>query len=84
MKTILLVVALAVGGFAVSKLRFVQQLNSRAFMPVVYAGAAIFFAIRAGHALIAHSRAWPHVLLAGLFLAGALSSARASGVLKRT
>jgi hypothetical protein len=61
----------------------VQQLNSRAFMPVVYTAAIIYFAVRASHALVAHAHAWPHLLLVGLFFAGAVSSVRASGILKR-
>ena len=83
MTEILIVVAVAVGGFALSRLRFVRNLNSRPFMPIVYAAVTAYFGIRAGHAFLAHARAWPHVLLAGLFLAGSVSSIRSSGVLKK-
>ena len=83
MTTTLLAIALVLGGLAISRLRFVQKLNARAFMPVVYAAAIIYSGVRASHAIMAHARAWPHLLLAGLFFAGVVSSVRASGVLKK-
>jgi hypothetical protein len=76
------VIALALGGLVVSRVRVVRELNSRAFMPVVYSAVTVYWAIRAHRALGGHGRAWPYLLLAVLFFAGVIQSVRASGVLK--
>ena len=84
MTTTLIVIALVLGGLVLGRSRFVKELNSRCFMPVVYSAATIFFAIRAYYALSSHARTWPNLLLAALFLAGVIDSIRASGIFKRS
>ena len=84
MGTVFTVVALALGGFVLSRSRFVKELNSRRFMPLVYAAAAIYFGVRARGALSGHTRLWPHLVLAGMFLAGVIESSRASGMFRKS
>lgn len=83
MTTTLIVIALVIAGFAASRLRFVKELNSRRFMPVVYAAVTIFFAARAYGAVAHHARVWPNLLLALFFLSGVVESARASWIATR-
>jgi hypothetical protein len=72
----LIVIVLVIAGLAASRLRGVQQLNSRRFMPVVYAALTVFFALRAYDASIRHGRIWPDLLLALLSLFAVVQSAR--------
>jgi hypothetical protein len=84
MATTLIVIALMLGGFVLSRSRFVKELNSRRFMPVIYMAAAIYFGARAFGAASSEARVWPHVLLAAMFLGGAVESARASGIFRKS
>jgi len=84
MATTLIVIALMLGGFALSRSRFVKELNSRRFMPVVYGAAVVYFGARAHGALSSHARVWPHLLLGIMFLGGVIESARASGVFRKS
>ena len=84
MTTTMIVIALMLGGFVLSRSRFVKELNSRRFMPAVYGAAVVYFAVRAHGALSSHARAWPHLLLAVMFLAGAIESARVSGIFRKS
>ena len=76
-------VALLLGGLALSRARFMRGLNAKRFMSLVYAAAAVYFAVSAYEAVIGHTRVWPHVVLCLIFLAGAIDSARASGLFRR-
>jgi len=84
MATILIVIALALAGFVLSRTRVVRELNSRRFMSVVYAAAAAYFGVRAYGAVSGHTRVWPHAILGAMALAGAIDSARASRLFKRS
>jgi len=84
MTTTMIVIALMLGGFVLSRSRFVKELNSRRFMPVVYGAAVGYFAVRAHGALSSHARAWPHLLLSVMFLAGVIESARVSGIFRKS
>jgi hypothetical protein len=53
-------------------------------MPFVYAAAAIYCGARVYGAVSNESRVWPHAVLGVLFLAGAVDSTRASGILKKS
>ncbi len=80
MITTLIVIVLVIAGLLASRLRFVQQLNSRRFMPVVYALVTVFFAVRAYGAAAQHARVWPNLLLAFLFLIAVVQSARTAWI----
>lgn len=80
----IIIVALALGGFVLSRTRVVKELNSRRFMPFVYAAAAIYCGARAYGALSNGTRVWPHALLGMIFLTGAVDSVRASGILRKS
>jgi len=84
MPTTLIVIALALAGFLLSRSRFVRELNTRRFMPVIYGAAAIYLGVRAYGAASTHARAWPYVILAALALGGGIDSARGSGIFKRS
>ena len=84
MTSALIIGALALGGFALSRMRFVRELNARRYMPFVYAAAAIYCGARVYVAISSESRVWPYALLGALFLAGAVDSARASGILRKS
>ncbi|MGD1049042.1 MAG: hypothetical protein ABR899_09885 [Candidatus Krumholzibacteriaceae bacterium] len=75
-----IVVALLLGGLALSRAPFMRGLKTKRFMSFVYAAAAVYFAVLAYEAVEGHTRVWPHVVLGVIFLAGAIDSARASGV----
>jgi len=77
----LIVIALVLCGL-LSRARFVKNLNSRRFMPVIYAAAAIYFGVRAYGAVSAHALVWPHALVGVIFLAGVIESARVSGIFR--
>jgi hypothetical protein len=83
MTATLIVLVLVIAGLAASRLRFVKGLNSRRFMPLVYAAVTVFFAARAYGAVVQHARVWPDFLLALLFLAGVVESARAAWIATR-
>lgn len=83
MTTTIVVIALAGAGFVMSRTRFARELGSRRFMPAIYAAAGLYFAARAYRAIAGDARVWPHVLLAILFLGGAIESARKSGMIFR-
>ena len=83
MTAMLIVIVLVIAGVAASRLRFVKELNSRRFMPVVYAAVTIFFALRAYGAAAQHDRVWPNLLLALLFLCGVVESARTAWIATR-
>ena len=80
----ILAAAIVLAGFALSRARLVRELNSKRFMPFVYAAATIYFAVRAWVAASEHARVWPHVILGIMFLAGVIESARASGIFRRS
>jgi hypothetical protein len=80
----LIIGALALGGFVLSRTRVARELNKQRFMPFVYAAAAIYCGARVYGALSSEGRLWPHAVLGVLFLAGAVDSARASGILKKS
>jgi hypothetical protein len=80
----LIIGALALGGFVLSRTRVARELNKQRFMPFVYAAAAIYCGARVYGALSSEGCLWPHAVLGALFLAGAVDSARASGILKRS
>jgi len=82
--TTLIAVLLVLAGLVLSRLRVARELNSKRFMPAVYAVVTVYFAVRAYYAVANHARVWPNVLLALLFLSGVVSSARASGVFKKS
>ncbi len=84
MATTIIVIGLVVAGFALSRTQFAREVNSRRFMPFVYAAAAIYCGARVYGAVAGETRVWPHALLGALFLAGAVESARASGILRRS
>lgn len=84
MATALIIGALALGGFVLSRMRFMRELSTRRFMPFVYAAAAIYCGVRVYGAVSNEGRVWPHALLGALFLAGAVDSARASGILRKS
>ena len=84
MPTTLIVIALALAGFLLTRSQFVRELNTRRFMPVVYAAAAVYLGVRAFGAASAHARVWPYAILAALALGGAIDSARGSGIFKRS
>lgn len=75
-------IVLVIAGFAASRLRFVRGLNSRRFMPFVYAVVAVYFASRAYAAHAGGALVWPNLLCALLFLSGVIESARAAWVTK--
>jgi hypothetical protein len=77
-------VALLLGGLALSRARFMRALGTKRFMSLVYAAAAVYFAVSAYEAVVGHARVWPHVVLSVIFLAGAIDSARASRVFGRS
>ena len=79
-----IVVALLLGGLALSRARFMRGLSTRRFMSLVYAAAAVYFAVLAYEAVIGHARVWPHVVLSVIFLGGAIDSARASRLFGRS
>jgi hypothetical protein len=83
MITTIIVIALAVGGLVLSRTRVARALAEQRFMPFVYAAAAIYCGARVYGGVSNGARIWPHALLGALFLAGAVESARASGLLKR-
>ncbi len=83
MTATLIVIALVIAGFAASRLAFVKRLNSRRFMPVVYAAATAFFAVRAYGAATQHAPIWPDLLLVLMFLAGVVESARTAWIATR-
>jgi hypothetical protein len=83
MEKTLIVVALFAAGLVLSRSRFARELNSRRFMPVIYAAAAVYLGVRAYEAASAHTKVWPSAILAVLALTGTIDSARASGILKR-
>ena len=80
----LIIAALALGGFVLSRTRVAKELNSRRFMPFIYAAAAIYCGVRVYGAVSSETRVWPHAVLGVLFLAGAVDSARASGILRKS
>jgi hypothetical protein len=80
----IIAIALVVAGLALSRTRVAKELNSRRFMPFVYAGAAIYCGARVYGAVSSEGRVWPHALLGAIFLAGAVDSARASGILRKS
>ena len=84
MVTALIITALALGGFVLSRTRFMRNLNARRFMAFVYAAAAIYCGVRVYGAVSSEARVWPHALLGALFLAGAIDSARASGIMRKS
>lgn len=84
MATALIIGALALGGFVLSRTRVAKELNSQRFMPFIYAAAAIYCGARVYGAVSNESRIWPHAVLGVLFLAGAFDSTRASGILKKS
>jgi hypothetical protein len=84
MTSALIIAALALGGFVMSRTRVMKELNTHRFMPFVYAAAAIYCGARVYGALSSEARVWPHALLGALFLAGAVDSARASGILRKS
>jgi hypothetical protein len=84
MTTALIIGALALGGFVLSRTRFARELSARRFMPFVYAAAAIYCGARVYGAVSNETRVWPHALLGVIFLAGAVDSARASGILRKS
>ncbi|MDD4857053.1 MAG: hypothetical protein PHD74_02995 [Candidatus Krumholzibacteria bacterium] len=84
MTTTIIVIALVLAGLALSRTRVVKELNSRRFMPVIYAAATVYFAVRAFGAASDHARVWPHALLAAMFLGGVVESVRASGIFRRS
>jgi len=84
MSTILVIIALVLAGFVLSRTRVVRELNSRRFMSVGYAAAAVYFGVRAYGAVSGHTRVWPHVILGAMALAGAIDSARASRLFRRS
>lgn len=79
-----IVVALLLGGLALGRTRLMKGLNTKRFMSLVYAAAAVYFAVCAYDAIVGHARVWPHVVLSVIFLAGAIDSARASRVFGRS
>ena len=81
MTTTIVVIALAAAGFVLSRTRFARELGSRRFMPPIYAAAGVYFGVRAYRAIAGDARVWPHILLAILFLGGAIESARKSGMI---
>ncbi|MFA4947437.1 MAG: hypothetical protein WC674_02880 [Candidatus Krumholzibacteriia bacterium] len=80
----IIVIVLVVAGFALSRTRFAKELNSRRYMPFVYAAAAIYCGARVYGAVSSEARVWPHALLGVLFLAGVVDSTRASGILRKS
>jgi hypothetical protein len=80
----LIIAACVVGGFVLGRMRLVKELNTRRYMPFVYAAAAIYCGARVYGAFSSEGRVWPHALLGALFLAGAVDSARASGILRKS
>jgi hypothetical protein len=80
----LIIAALALGGFVLSRTRVAKELNSRRFMPFIYAAAAIYCGARVYGAVSSETRVWPHALLGALFLAGAVDSTRASRSLRKS
>jgi hypothetical protein len=84
MTTTIIVIILVLAGLILSRTRVVKELNSRRFMPVIYMAAAIYFGARAFGAASSEARVWPHVLLAAMFLGGAVESARASGIFRKS
>jgi hypothetical protein len=84
MTAAIMAIVLVLAGFMLSRSRFVKEINSRRFMPFVYSAATVYFAVRGYGAVSSHVRFWPHLLLAAIFLAGAVSSTRASCLFKRS
>jgi hypothetical protein len=84
MTTTIIFIAIGLAGFLLSRARFVRELNARRFMPALYAAAAGYFGVRAYGAIAAETRVWPDILLGVMSLAGAIDSARASGVFRRS
>jgi hypothetical protein len=83
MKTTLIILVIAIAGFVASRSRFVHELNSRRFMPVLYAAGTAYFGVRTYAAIAGEARVWPSALLGAISLAGAIDSARASGIFRR-
>jgi hypothetical protein len=84
MATALIIGALVLGGFVLSRTRVARELNARRFMPFVYAAAAIYCGARAYGAVSNGARVWPTALLCVMFLAGAVDSIRASRILRKS
>jgi hypothetical protein len=80
----IIVIALVAVGLALSRTQLAREVNSRRFMPFVYAAAAIYCGARAYAAASSEARVWPYALLGVLFLSGVVESARASGLLRRS
>jgi hypothetical protein len=83
MATALIIGALVLGGFVLSRTRIARELNARRFMPFVYAAAAIYCGARVYGAVSGGTRVWPDALLGVMFLAGAVDSVRSSGILRK-
>ncbi len=84
MASAIIVVALALGGFVLSRTRVARELGRQRFMPFVYTAAAIYCGARVYGAISSETRVWPHALLGAIFLAAAVDSARASGILRKS
>jgi len=84
MTTMIMVIALVVAGFVLGNTRFARKLSSRRFMPVVYAAAAVFCAVRLYQSVAGNTRVWPYIILAVFFLGGAIESARESGIFRKS
>ncbi len=84
MTTTIIVIAIALAAFLASRTKVVRGLNARRFMPFLYAAAAAYFGYRVYAGVAAETRVWPHVLLCALFLAGAIDSTKASGILGKS
>jgi hypothetical protein len=84
MTTTIIAIALVAAGFVLSRTRIARELNSQRFMPFVYAAAAVYCGARVYGAVANETRVWPHALLGVIFLAGAVDSTRASGILRRS
>jgi hypothetical protein len=84
MTTTIIVIVLVVAGFALSRTRLAKDLNSRRFMPFVYAAAAIYCGAQVYGAVKSEARVWPYALLGIIFLTGAVDSVRSSGILRKS
>ena len=80
----LIIVACVAGGFVLSRTRVARELGKQRFMPFVYAAAAIYCGARVYGAVSSETRVWPNVLLGVIFLAAAVDSALASGILRKS
>lgn len=80
----LIVAALVLGGFALSRTRVARELGKRRFMPFVYAAAAVYCGARVYGAVEGGTRVWPHAILGVVLLAAAADSARASWISRKS